>query len=211
MKINTLSLGPIQTNCYLISDQNNNCLIIDPGEEPNKIEEKITLANLKPVAILLTHAHFDHIGALEVIRKLYSIPVYIHNEENHWLRNPELNGSAKYPMLPDVACGLADHLIGQEGIIHVGPFQIEVRHTPGQSPGSVSYVFHEDRFAVVGDTLFREGVGRTDLPGGNTHQLLTSIEQKLLSLNEDFKVYPGHGPKTTPKHEKDSNPFLNGF
>lgn len=208
MKIKTLPLGPIQANCYLLSDVDQNCLIVDPGEEPEKIEGKIDSANLKPIAILLTHAHFDHIGALEVIRKRYDVPVYIHKEENLWLRNPELNGSAKYPMFPPVICSLADHLINQEGMIQVGPFKIEVRHTPGHSPGSVSYVFHDERLVIVGDTLFQQGVGRTDLPGGNTHQLLTSIEQKLLSLDDDFKIYPGHGAKTTPRDEKEKNPFL---
>ncbi|MGG0642884.1 MBL fold metallo-hydrolase [Sporosarcina gallistercoris] len=211
MKIKTLPLGPIQANCYLISDSKGSCLIIDPGEQPEKIIEVIESASLKPLAILLTHAHFDHIGALETIRKKYGIPVYIHKDENLWLRSPELNGSAKYPMLPPVVCGLADHVIERDGVMQLGPFEFEVRHTPGHSPGSVSYVFHDDRFVVVGDTLFRQGIGRTDLPGGNTHQLLTAIEQQLLSLDDDYKVYPGHGPKTTPKDEMDSNPFLNGF
>ncbi|WP_432355250.1 MBL fold metallo-hydrolase [Sporosarcina sp. A2] len=211
MKIKTLPVGPIQANCYLMSDNNGNCLIIDPGEEPAKIQEAITKAQLTPIAILLTHAHFDHIGALEPIRKHYNVPVYIHKEENLWLRNAELNGSAKYPMLQPVMCELADHVIDREGTLQIGPFEVEVRHTPGHSPGSLSYVFHKDRLVIVGDTLFRQGIGRTDLPGGNTHQLLTAIEQKLLSLDDDYKVYPGHGPKTTPKDEMDSNPFLNGY
>lgn len=211
MKIKTLPLGPIQANCYLISNSDGECLIIDPGEESDKIRETIQDTHLKPIAVLLTHAHFDHIGALDSIRQHYDIPVYIHKEENLWLRNPELNGSAKYPMFPPVVCNLADHLINVEGLLRVGPFEIEVRHTPGHSPGSVSFVFHDDRFVIVGDTLFKQGIGRTDLPGGNTHQLLTAIEQKLLSLDEDYRIYPGHGPKTTPKAEMDSNPFLNGF
>lgn len=211
MKVKTLPVGPIQANCYVISDHNYNCLIVDPGEQSEKIEEMIESANLQPLAILLTHAHFDHVGALEPIRKRYDIPVYIHKEENHWLRNPELNGSAKYPMFPPVVCALADHVIEREGEMQIGPFTFEVRHTPGHSPGSISYVFHENRFVMVGDTLFRQGVGRTDLPGGNTHQLLTAIESKLLSLEDDYKIYPGHGPKTTPRQEMDSNPFLNGF
>src|SRR5690606_15022533 len=130
---------------------------------------------------LLTHAHFDHIGAVDSIRDRFNIPVYIHEEESEWLSDPKLNGSAKYPSIPDVCNRQADHLISQEGIMEVGPFTFEVRHTPGHSPGSVSFIFEDARFAVVGDTLFKQSVGRTDLPGGNTGDLLDSIHTKLLT------------------------------
>ncbi len=211
LKVNTYPLGPIQTNCYIISDESGNCLIMDPGEESGRIINKVKSKELTPVAILLTHAHFDHIGAVDSIRDRYNIPVYIHEEEQDWLSDPRLNGSAKYPGLPDVRTRKADKLISDEGMMNVGPFEFEVRHTPGHSPGSVSYIFGPSRFAIVGDTLFQQGVGRTDLPGGNTGILLTSIHDKLLSLDDDFIIYPGHGPSTTPEDEKDSNPFLNGF
>ena len=211
LKVNTYPLGPIQTNCYIISDESGNCLIMDPGEESGRIINKVKSKELTPVAILLTHAHFDHIGAVDSIRDRYNIPVYIHEEEQDWLSDPRLNGSAKYPGLPDVRTRKADKLIRDEGMMTVGPFEFEVRHTPGHSPGSVSYIFGPSRFAIVGDTLFQQGVGRTDLPGGNTGILLTSIHDKLLSLDDDFIIYPGHGPSTTPEEEKDSNPFLNGF
>ncbi|MBO0600341.1 MBL fold metallo-hydrolase [Sporosarcina sp. E16_3] len=211
LKVNTYPLGPIQTNCYIISDESGNCLIMDPGEESGRIIIKVKSKELTPVAILLTHAHFDHIGAVDSIRDRYTIPVYIHEEEQEWLSDSRLNGSAKYPGLPDVRIRKADKVIRGEGMMNVGPFEFEVRHTPGHSPGSVSYIFGPSRFAIVGDTLFQQGVGRTDLPGGNTGILLTSIHDKLLSLDDDFIIYPGHGPSTTPEEEKDSNPFLNGF
>ncbi len=211
LKVNTYPLGPIQTNCYIISDESGNCLIMDPGEESGRIINKVKSKELTPVAILLTHAHFDHIGAVDSIRDRYTIPVYIHEEEQGWLSDPRLNGSAKYPGLPDVRTRKADKLISDEGMMIVGPFEFEVRHTPGHSPGSVSYIFGSSRFAIVGDTLFQQGVGRTDLPGGNTGILLTSIHDKLLSLDDDFIIYPGHGPSTTPGEEKDLNPYLNGF
>ncbi len=211
MKIQSLPLGPVQANCYLITDDAGNCLIIDPGEEPEKIEQAVEQAHAVPAAILLTHAHFDHIGALESIRERYKVPVYLHEQERTWLRNPELNGSAKYPDLGAVVCGPADYHVQHDGTLEIGPFTVETRHTPGHSPGSVCYVFHDDRFAIVGDTLFKQSIGRTDLPGGNTHELLTAIERQLLSLDEDYRIYPGHGPKTTPRQEMDSNPFLNGF
>ena len=168
LKVNTYPLGPIQTNCYIISDESGNCLIMDPGEESGRIINKVKSKELTPVAILLTHAHFDHIGAVDSIRDRYNIPVYIHEEEQDWLSDPRLNGSAKYPGLPDIRTRKADKLISDEGMMTVGPFEFEVRHTPGHSPGSVSYIFGPSRFAIVGDTLFQQGVGRTDLPGGNT-------------------------------------------
>lgn len=211
LKINTYPLGPIQTNCYIIQDEVGNCLIIDPGEEGQRLISEIERAGLEPSAILLTHAHFDHIGAVDVVRDRFAIPVYIHELENEWLVNPELNGSTRYPGLPAVSNRKAEHVLSADGVMNVGPFTFVTRHTPGHSPGSVSYIFNDARIAVVGDTLFQGSVGRTDLPGGETDVLLASIHDKLLTLDDDFVIYPGHGPATTPDREKDSNPFLNGF
>ncbi|AOV07849.1 MBL fold metallo-hydrolase [Sporosarcina ureilytica] len=211
LKVTNFPLGPVQTNCYIIRDEHNNCLIIDPGEESNKIITHIEQASLKPIAILLTHGHFDHIGAVDAVRDHFKIPVYIHENEQHTLTDPEQNGSTRYPGLPLVRNRAADHLISMEGMMEVGPFTFETRYTPGHSPGSVSFVFLEDGFAVVGDTLFQGSVGRTDLPGGDTETLLSSIHNKLLTLGEDIVIYPGHGPSTTPAFEMNDNPFLNGF
>ncbi|MBE1553755.1 MBL fold metallo-hydrolase [Sporosarcina limicola] len=211
LKIRTYPLGPIQTNCYFIQDESGNCLIIDPGEEGTRLIRKIKKLELTPVAILLTHAHFDHIGAVDALRDRFDIPVYLHSEEREWLSDAVLNGSARYPGLPYVQGRKADHLITEEGMMEIGPFKFEARFTPGHSPGSVSFIFELERCAFVGDTLFQQSIGRTDLPGGNTRELLTSIHDKLLTLDDGVIIYPGHGPSTTPAIEKDSNPFLNGF
>lgn len=211
LKVSTYPLGPIQTNCYIIQDDTNHCLIIDPGDEGHRIINKIKNNELTPVAILLTHAHFDHIGAVDVVRDKFNIPVYIHEDENEWLSNPALNGSIKYPGFPVINGRKADVLLKGKEILELGPFKIETRYTPGHSPGSLSFIFNDSRFAIVGDTLFQNGVGRTDLIGGSTTVLLKSIHDELLSLDDDFIIYPGHGNSTTPVQEKDSNPYLNGF
>lgn len=210
LKIHTYPLGPIQTNCYIIEESGGQCLIVDPGEEAERIIQIVDGAGLKPIAILLTHAHFDHIGAVDAVRDHFGIPVHIHPAEQEWLSNPDLNGSSRYPGLPVVRNREAEHLLA-EGELELGPFAMDVRHTPGHSPGSVSFIFEDAGFAVVGDTLFRQSVGRTDLPGGDTATLLASIHDKLLTLEDDCIIYPGHGPATTPDYEKDANPFLNGF
>ncbi len=211
LKISTYPLGPVQTNCYIIQDEENNCLIIDPGEESQRIITLIEKMKLSPSAILLTHGHFDHIGAVDAVRDRFEIPVYIHENEEHSLTDPVENGSTRYPGLPLVKNREADYLITEEGKMTVGPFTFEVRHTPGHSNGSISFIFEESSIAIVGDTLFKEGVGRTDLPGGDTKVLLDSIKNKLLTLEDVFTIYPGHGGPTTSGYEKSRNPYLNGF
>lgn len=211
LKMSIYPVGPIQTNCYMIEDESKNCLIIDPGEEGSKLIQKVNENGLKPVAILLTHGHFDHLGAVDPVRDAFNIPVYIHEIEKDTLTDPVQNGSVRYPGLPQVKNRDADHLITEEGMMEVGPFRFDVRHTPGHSPGSVSFVFEDEGFAIVGDTLFSGGIGRTDLPGGDTDTLIKAIQEKLLTLNSEILICPGHGNSTTPQHAMDTNPFLNGF
>ncbi|ANU23480.1 MBL fold metallo-hydrolase [Planococcus donghaensis] len=211
LKIDQLELGPIQTNCYIISDDQKNCLIFDPGEESAKIEAVVKKKNLKPLAILLTHAHFDHIGAVDDIRERYTVPVYLHHLEKDWLNRPNLNGSGKYPSLPDYRMKDADVLLIDEKTLEIGSFKMDIFHTPGHSPGSVSYSFGKEGFAIVGDVIFRGSIGRTDLIDGSEKRLLQSIEESILPLPEHMILYPGHGPETTPAQELNSNPFLKAF
>jgi glyoxylase-like metal-dependent hydrolase (beta-lactamase superfamily II) len=205
-----LPVGPLQTNAYVIYNDEGSCLIIDPGEEKNKIRRFIQRKRLQPKAILLTHAHFDHIGAVEAIREEYKIPVYLHQAEKKWLSNPSLNGSSSFEGIEPVVVNPADQLIAEDGEISIGEFTFYLYETPGHSPGGVSFYFKEEGFILVGDTLFEGSIGRTDLKGGQEAQLLKSIRQKLLTLPEDTYVLPGHDGVTTIGQEIAQNPFLTG-
>ncbi|MBB5148812.1 glyoxylase-like metal-dependent hydrolase (beta-lactamase superfamily II) [Ureibacillus thermosphaericus] len=211
MDVKTLSVGPVQANCYIVSNQSKECIIFDPGEEGNRIISTIQSQQLKPLAIFLTHAHFDHIGAVDELRQAFHIPVYIHKEEEDWLMDPNKNGSGKYVDLQTYRLQPADYIIEKEQTFVVGGMKFHAVFTPGHSPGSISYIFEDDGFAIVGDTLFQGSIGRTDLIGGSLEVLLKSIHEKLLVLPDDFIIYPGHGGYTTPAHEMDTNPFLHGF
>jgi hydroxyacylglutathione hydrolase len=213
MKWERMPLGPLQTNCYIVwnEEKENEALIIDPGGDAKRLQQWVTEKGLKPLAIILTHTHFDHIGAVEEIRTTYSIPVYVHKEEQHWLNNPEMNGSGKYPMIPDIYVNKADKVIQGEKKMKIGTFAFQVYETPGHSPGSISLYFEEEAVVFSGDALFLGSIGRTDLFGGNHQQLLHSIHTKLLTLPEETEVASGHGDITTISREMDSNPFLNGF
>lgn len=205
MKIKTMPLGALGTNCYIIY-KDNEALIIDPGDEASKVINFIEENDLKPMAILLTHAHFDHIGAVDEVRNFFEIDVYLHENEAEWLEEPHFNGSALYPR-QEVKTTKPDHYL-KPGNMTLGGFSFEIRHTPGHSPGSVSFLFHEEQVIFSGDVLFRQGVGRTDLLQGNAAQLANSIQRKLYTLDDQFIVFPGHGISTTIGEEKRSNPYV---
>lgn len=200
-----MSLGPLGTNCYIVYDDNN-ALIIDPGGQANQIISFLQENNLSAQAILLTHAHFDHIGGVDSLRNDLELDVYLHYNEAEWLENPHLNRSAAF-VGEAIVTKQAEHML-KPGVLQVGSFTFEVLHTPGHSPGSVSFLFDKDEFVISGDVLFQQGIGRTDLPGGNMGQLQSSIRNHLYQLDDSYIVYPGHGPSTTVKDEKRNNPFV---
>ncbi|UOQ42528.1 MBL fold metallo-hydrolase [Halobacillus salinarum] len=205
LKIARLPLGPMATNAYIIYE-NYRALVIDPGGDFKKLDHFLRDKELKVEAILLTHAHFDHIGAVDEAREAYKVPVYLHQAEADWLMDPQLNGSGLF-QTGEITASAADHFL-EPGMLTIGSFSFEVRHTPGHSPGSVSFVFRNQRFTVAGDTLFQRGMGRTDLPGGNREELEHSIQTQLFSLRNDMRIYPGHGLPTTVEEEKSENPFF---
>lgn len=208
MKYIQMPLGPLQTNCYILQDDDNNCIIFDPGEESSKLIAFIKEKKLKPLAVLLTHAHFDHIGALDDVRDAFQIPAYIHEKENKWLSDSRLNGSVAFLMGQQIVQRRAEELISKEGTLTIGDFTFEVLETPGHSIGSVSYYVRKAGFLFSGDVLFQGSIGRTDLPGGSMETLMSSIRTKLVTLPKDTIVFPGHGPITTIEEELEFNPFL---
>ncbi|WP_430606207.1 metallo-beta-lactamase [Enterococcus sp. AZ170] len=207
LKIERIPTGTIQENCYLIYNETS-LLIIDPGAEAKKITEMIEKTDTTPVSILLTHTHYDHIGAVEELRHHYSIPVYVSPLEQDWLSNPILNlsGLGRHDDIADIIVQPADvefELIDYD----LGGIRFSVVPTPGHSIGSVSFIF--DDFVVTGDALFKGSIGRTDLHTGDMQQLLHSITTYLFTLPDEFPAYPGHGDATTIEHEKKTNPFFN--
>lgn len=205
-----IPLGLLQTNCYLLYNEDKECIIFDPGAEGEKLIAWLEQNELKPIAILLTHAHFDHIGAVDQVRDHFGIKVYIHELEADWLTDATLNGSVRYEMEP-IQGKPADELLTGEGMLEVGPFTLQLFETPGHSPGSLSYYVKEVNAVFSGDALFSGGIGRTDLPGGDQDVLIESISSRLLTLPDDTTALPGHGLSITVSETKVNNPFFNGM
>jgi glyoxylase-like metal-dependent hydrolase (beta-lactamase superfamily II) len=206
IKIDAFSLGPLQTNAYLLSrPDENKGIIIDPGMNPKSLLKRIDGMEIE--AILLTHAHFDHIGGVDEIRKLKKCPVYLHDAEADWLTNANRNGSTKWPELGGpIVTDPAEYALDEGQVLKLLGLELKVFHTPGHSPGSVSFLLGPHLFG--GDVLFRLSVGRTDLPGGRNEELMDSIHGKLFKLPDETIVYPGHGPKTTIGYERENNPYV---
>lgn len=206
LNIRTFTLGPLQTNAYLLQgEEPGKAVIVDPGMNPGPLLKAIQ--ELEIEAILLTHAHFDHIGGVEEIRKLKGCPVYLHDLESDWLTTAKLNGSLNWPQVtPPITATPAEFALDEGQKLQLIGHTFQVYHTPGHSPGSVSLLCENDLFA--GDVLFRMGVGRTDLTGGRERDLVDSIQNKLYRFPDEVKVYPGHGPKTTIGYEKQNNPYV---
>jgi glyoxylase-like metal-dependent hydrolase (beta-lactamase superfamily II) len=205
MNYKLVVVGPLDTNCYLVYCQETlDCAVIDPGAEAERIFPLIVELGLKPVVILNTHGHIDHIGANKDVKDKFNVPLCIHSLDSLLLEKIqefELSfflGAKESPP--------ADRLLKDKDTIWFGKSSLRVVHTPGHTPGSVSFL--GDGILFSGDTLFSGGVGRTDLPGGSTRDLEKSIKEKILTLPPETIVLPGHGPLTTVGEEKESNPFL---
>lgn len=206
MKIHTFKLGVLKTNCYLAVDQQSkNCLIIDPADEGSYIIQKITDLNIKPVAIIATHCHFDHVlGSLEV-KLAYNIPFLINSKDEFLLKRAQssalhwLGHAVDPPAPPD---GYIDNQTNLDELLTAKNYQLKAIETPGHTPGSTSLYSKESRLVFTGDTLFARGsVGRTDFTYASTTELNQSI-QKLFQLPDETIIYPGHGEPSTIGAEK---------
>ncbi|MBB5235861.1 MBL fold metallo-hydrolase [Deinococcus budaensis] len=205
----SLPTGPLQENAVLVAGQDGEGFLFDPGHDAERILALVRDAGVTVRGILLTHAHFDHIGAVQPVREALGVPVWLHPADLPLYRLGA--ASAARWNLPFVQPADPEHEIGQGQTFTAGDLTLTARELPGHAPGHVVFVGHtgEDAgFVVAGDTLFQGGIGRTDLPGGNHEQLIAGLERELLSLPDSAAVYPGHGPATSVGAERRTNPFL---
>jgi len=205
MFIETLEVGPFAENCYVVGcEATKEGVIIDPGDEIDRILEKVAALKLEIKYILITHAHLDHVKELGTLKNEIDVPVLMHRDDQFLLDGLPMQASAFGMSVSDIP--KIDKYISEGDNIQFGNKSFGVLHTPGHSPGNVSFVTQE--VAFVGDVLFSGSIGRTDLPGGDFDILIQSIKTKLFPLGDDTVIYSGHGPATTIKKEKQTNPFL---
>ncbi|ERJ13790.1 MBL fold metallo-hydrolase [Haloplasma contractile] len=211
MKIEMMTVGLLSTNCYFLINPDKKTLIVDPGGSTEAIINKVKDENLEIVAVLLTHAHFDHFMSCNTVCKQYDVPVYIYKDEYKLLYDPKLNMSAHFAQGSPVKldADITVHRLKQKTVTIEDSFTFDVLHVPGHSPGSACYYFKDKPIVLTGDTLFHYSIGRTDFsPYGDQDKLITNIHKKLLTLPDETIVYPGHGVHTTIGFEKRKNPYF---
>jgi len=210
MILETFPVGPLQCNCTILGDEEaGEAIVIDPGDEVGRIHRRLVALGLKLKQILVTHAHIDHVGGALKLKRLTGAPILLNENDMPLLKMMALQAGWLGVETPETAppdASLADGLL-----VGLERYPAEVIHTPGHTQGSVCLHFAPLKMVIAGDTLFAGSIGRTDLPGGNSQQIIESIESRLLALPEETKVLPGHGPATTIGAERRSNPFLQGL
>ena len=211
MKIARLVFNPIQENTYILWDESGECIVVDAGNlsvrEDNRLVDYITEQGLKPVMAVNTHGHFDHLAGIEHLKRTFDIPFAMSSKDTYLLEAAPTSarmfgiGEITAPTKIDIDLDSMEEL-------HFGNTTLKIIHTPGHTPGHVSLYNEEMGVVLTGDTLFRESIGRTDLPGGDYSWIMRSILDKLIVLGDEVKVYPGHGEETTIGHESLYNPFI---
>jgi len=209
MEIHSFTVGPFAENTYLLSE-NNKGLLIDPGffedHEFEAFKEKLSEAGVELHAIVLTHAHVDHVLGLEMTKDHFDVPVYL-NDRDRYLWDNFASQARMFGFKVNPFSFEPSPLKEQAGWT-TGPFQFDILYTPGHSPDHVSLYHRKEGVVIAGDALFKQGIGRTDLYKGNFERLEQSIREQLYTLPDETEVYPGHGPKTTIGYEKKNNPFV---
>jgi hydroxyacylglutathione hydrolase len=209
MILEMLTVGPFQENCYVIGDEETGVgAVVDPGDEAARIALTVEQTNLEIGHILITHAHIDHVGAVAALADEYACPVLMHAEAE-----PMLNQLPTQAMMMGLRFGKVptiDRHIEDDEVLEIGGLRLKSLYTPGHAPGHLAFHVEGEGLVLSGDAVFAGSVGRTDLFGGDMEVLLRSINEKLLTLPDETRVYPGHGPETTIGNERSYNPFLQG-
>ena len=208
--VKSFTFSPVQENTYVLYNEQKQCCIIDPGcyfpAEKDELKTGIEKAGLTPVLLLNTHCHLDHVFGNKFVHDTWGLDLHIHEKEKPVLDFAPLSGE-RWQLPFDNYDGPLVYL--QEGnFIKIGDDALEIRFTPGHSPGSISFYSAESGFIIGGDVLFNRSIGRTDLPGGSMETLMDSIRTQFFTLPDETKVYSGHGPVTTVGYEKGNNPFV---
>jgi hydroxyacylglutathione hydrolase len=208
MILHTIHVGITQTNCYVVGcEETHKGAVIDPGGNPKRILKAVEESGLAIRYVLNTHCHFDHMGANAAVVAATGAPLALHPAELPIL---QARGGAAWFGVPVKASPMPDVELEDGQTLEVGTLRFQVLHTPGHSPGGVTFYLEEEGVAFDGDVLFQMGVGRHDLPGGDWDTLVRSIREVLFALPDDTVLYSGHGPKTTVGREKRSNPWVSG-
>ena len=211
MKIKSFTFNPFQENTYIIYDKTKECLIVDPGcyteEEKNILKEFITKQKLTPTKLINTHCHIDHILGNKFVHQQWEVPLYIHKADLPLLENAkkisEMYGFENYEDSP-----LPQHYLEEENIITCGKSNFNILFTPGHAPGHICLLNKKNNIIISGDVIFKNSIGRTDLPGGDHNTLINSIMKKIFPLPDETQIFCGHGPITSLGSEKKYNPFL---
>ncbi len=209
--IETLVFNPWQENTYILYDETKEAALIDCGvyfeNEKKQLLDFVAQKELKLVKQLNTHLHIDHVLGNQLMKDEFNLLTHAHHADEFLLEEVAVYatqlGLGNLPELPKIGTRISDG-----DLIQFGNSKLKAIHIPGHSPGHLVFYNQAQKFIISGDVLFRESIGRTDLPGGNYEQLIKGIQEKIMSLDDDVKVYPGHGPSTSIAHERSNNPFL---
>lgn len=205
MRVERLVLGALETNCWLVADDEGGpIVVVDPAGDAHRLLAAI--GDREVAAVVLTHGHFDHLGAADEVRRATSAPLAVHRADAPWITTAEGTGALTFGFLG--ATSEADRLLDDGDVVTAGGLSLRVVHTPGHTPGCVCLLAEGAGHLFSGDTVFAGSVGRTDLPGGDGRALARSIDERIAPLPDETVVHPGHGPDTTVGRERRVNPFF---